>query len=394
MQAKSLALGVSKVDPIPATLRVDPIQNIAGTTIRLPLKSLLHHMYLDSHGIQHPSPDVLLAGIAPLLTETEDLRFRGSGLGAHKEARIAEMNKWGRACCRWFLHDHCRVPFFLHLSQVLDRTLPKAFAESRVMRLAAGDTPDYFCARSTDRYYFAEAKGTEHSVGFGTKAFAAWRKQFTRVGLRRESPFGLIAVKGWIVATRLASDRYSKRVRSAMYVEDPLTPGESSSDDERWRPGRLVIAHHYGSILEKLRLPFYAHALREGVGIARDLTFPAGIWRCRIPPLDGHEFVGGYFGLRSTVPDWLLDLEPFLPPRAWRRSRSALDLSLGGAQFFGLELSRFKVLREAISGNLERLDDIRMGDAEMGDLGDLSILGDMTVWAPLDYFELEEVRYV
>jgi hypothetical protein len=260
---KTLTLALNHYPAVPPSLRVSPDVDAARATLPVDLGNLYHHYYLDSFGRTCPSPDPAQFEHVQFLLPCRDFRFQGAGLGVSPAIRRHRSAELGQAFCRWFLHEHLDITYFAHLESLLDRQLHRPFEDFRIDRIAPGDTPDYFCARDMRHVFLAEAKGRYSPVGFGTKEFAAWRSQFTRVGYRDASGTQR-RIKGHIVATRFATEN-SARVQSGIWAEDPESPGERPLDaDASAALGTAIIASHYGGVAEKLNQPLLASALASG----------------------------------------------------------------------------------------------------------------------------------
>jgi hypothetical protein len=352
---------------------------------------ICHHMFIDSYGEPVQTPNGLYALYAPMLNQDLHFRFRESGVGNHKEVRVGEYNKFGKAFCRWFLHEHCNITYFAHVDDILNRKLTDNYSGFRVERVEEGNTPDYFCASNPMQMYFAEAKGTANSISFNNRKFDEWRQQFKRVTLVH--PLGdKLSIKGYLVATRLVSEIDSPRVKSILLAEDPDSAGDVHSASFDGRIGILIIAGHYYSILEKLRLNLMASAIRDNLRLPADLRFAVGIWECLVFPARGLQFVGGYYSPNTDY----FNMPPVSMPIMMmsKTNRAAhLNLSAIGYYFFGLELKTFLGLRRAsINGRGDM--DAQPLNLDRSSNDSLVITRDGAVTGPLDYFRLVDIAEI
>lgn len=385
---KTIKLKLNQFNCVPNSLLLQPyFASIPVSEIEIRFESLCHHMFLDTYGEPAPNPNPLYSLYSPRIMPGKELRLRGDGLGSHKEARIGEYNKFGKAFCRWFLHEHCQITYFAHMDEVLDKGLLPGVGNFQVRRVDKGDTPDYFCLSRTD-LFFAEAKGTASSISFNSKKFQQWRDQFTRVSLFDCSGQSF-AVKGYIIATRLVSEKDSSRVQSKLFAEDPYSAGESGfSSGRSLHLGQMVISGHYASILEKLRFPLLAVALRTAIRLARsEISISFGVWECLVPPVNNFRFVGGYYAPFDS--NLLLQNLLGLPPQ--------LNLSSGGFMFFGLEINTFRdVINIVFEGRqfANRVEEFEVENEQNELPQGMSILRDGSILAPLDYFRLLAIKNI
>ena len=98
-----------------------PEINAARPALLVPLASLYHHYYLDSHGKDRPNPDPAQFEHLQFLLPTNDFRIQGDGIGVSTSVRRHRSNELGHAFCRWFLHDHLNITYFAHMEHVLSR---------------------------------------------------------------------------------------------------------------------------------------------------------------------------------------------------------------------------------------------------------------------------------
>src|SRR5262249_20614392 len=103
------------------------------------------------------------------------------------------------------------------------------------------------------------------------------------------------SVKGYIVATQFASEA-NPRFRSALYAEDPATPGdEPLSSDFSNGIGGAVCTIHYARIVEKLNQPVLAAALATQYPVTADYLIRVSRWSMLAGPAQGTKFVGGIY---------------------------------------------------------------------------------------------------
>lgn len=352
--------------------------------IEVKFASICHHMYLDIRGVSVPRPNPLFSDYSRFLMPGRTLRFRSNGLGSHKEVRVGELNRFGKAFCRWFLHDHCEITYFAHMDDMLNKGIKPELGQSRIERTSNGDTPDYVCADRQRHVFLAEAKGTTAAISFGTAKFAKWRRQFETVTVIDYNSKQR-AVKGYIVATRLVTDK-QQSAQSLLLAEDPATPGEARLDaDSSPDVARRVIANHYASVFARLRLPLLAQALVGEIELNADISITVGVWRCLIPGLSDRVFIGGYF-----PPDGVASEDTTWGWVGWgtrfRNQWNSLDLGAAGFTFFGLDRDTFIAAKAAAVGDRDAIAaDVPAANAVQLP-SDFSLLGDGTVLAPLDYF--------
>lgn len=350
-------------------------------------------MYLDTHGLNPPRPNPFFGLYTRFITNSTSLEFEGAGLGSHKEARVAEGMKLGKAFCRWFLSEYFDIHYFAHMDEVLGTKTSKTFRSVQVERNPPGDTPDYLCATDDRKVYLAEAKGRHRqSISFTNKNFADWRSQFSCVTVKNKSGRPL-SVKGYIVATRLRTEDEGTSIRSKMFVEDPSSPGEDVIDgDSQADLQQMVRAVHYSSVFDKLALPLEAVALREGLTLPADQRIAVGLWRCLLPSLKHLLFVGGLFPPPGADcwPFWLY-WNP-LDKLSW-----SPNLLAAGATFFGLEKTRFRSLlnytREGqqFEGDATGIADFGFLPSQLELPDTVSLLRDGTLMTPGAFVRLQEV---
>lgn len=403
---RTLKLQLNNFDTIPESLAeslplfddlTDPVDSL-----EVDLYELFHHLYLDNYQQNVPDPNPVYQLYINMLTDEEEFCFKGDGLGSHKEAKIGESNKFGKAFCRWFLYNHCSITYFAHLEKVLNRK-NHGFIKLKnfsLIRVDKGDTPDYLCFDDhKNSPCIAEAKGTYSSISFKNAKFNEWRKQFKRVQLT-DSKNKTYSIKGYIVATRFKTEQDS-RSKSQIFAEDPVTDGEEPigsnyylSDQFR----RFIYCNHYAYILNKLKLPLLSAALEFGFNIPQNRRFIVGLWRALVPPILGQEFIGGYFLPTLSTEQELFYINPYIYNDASNLVNiplnPQLNLSLPGFTFFGLERNIFDRLRRITllgseSWELMGFYENEYNDSENKPPG-FSILRDGSVLAPLDYFQFIE----
>lgn len=387
---REMLLGLSQFPATPSSL-MDPSTGTAATAITVDLKSVCHHMFLDTYGQHPPNPNPLSGLTRTLITRKQNLEFVAGGLGSHKESRNAESMKWGKALCRWFLDSHCGLCFFAHMDDVLGQSVSSHQCPVQVARVKKGDTPDYLCADTRKQAFLAEAKGRQAvSISFRTKAFQNWRDQLQRVEVRDR--YGVpLRTKGFIVASRLRSVRHANGIRARLLAEDPHSPGDREINSDQSAALALVAkAHHYAAVLEKLNLLYHADALRSGVKVRTDRTPEVGIWRGEDEAFREQEFVGGLYPANHLSPISPLDPYRFLPGPTdhWNPY-----LGLGAQTFFGLKRDIFERVVQASRSTADELIDLNLGEGIQVPEA-FSYLSTGTLFAPSDAVRLVDVRRV
>lgn len=390
---KTLDLGLKNFDCIPFSLQSPPWSGHPSEKINVSIRDLFHHLYNDTYheGSANTSPAFDL--YAPMLTAQEDFRWRNRGVASHTEAKIGEHNKLGKAFCRMFLHDHCGITYFVHMEDMLDKGIKDNSGYRFERKDEAILAPDYLCGSTSD-FYLAEAKGTHSAISFDNKKFGEWRKQIGNVNIF-DADDDFRATKGYIVATRMVSEENSQGVRSKLLAEDPWTDGKQSSRNSRYVGSVLetVIAGHYAPILDNLRQPLLATALRSAIVLPKDVQVNIGIWECLIPPLNRFRFVGGFIDL-PDVASQIGYIFRGLFSQSNQFFFPQVNLSLGAATFFGLEYNTFSALRQiTLEGRTvaSRVEEVRVEETIPAPL---SFLRDGSVIAPLDYFRLVSLAQV
>ncbi|KTT48648.1 hypothetical protein SB11R_14500 [Pseudomonas oryzihabitans] len=374
---KLLQLALSKYEPIPPTLQ-GASEKRAKTVIELDLAALYHHFYLDTYGVQPPSPDPAQFEHIRFLMPDDELRFQGDGVGASTSAKRSKSSEMGQAFCRWFLHEHLGIKYFAHLDRLIDDPT-KNLARFTVERVSPGDMPDYLCSAGPGSVVLAEAKGRYTSVGFHTSEFNQWRAQFTRIKVLDANGVA-VSVKGHIVATRFATE-LKPNVQTKLYAEDPSTEGkEPISGATAYSLSERVIASHYGDALMKIDQPHLAFAIWRSLRLERQSSIPVTIWQFAFEGLP-QLFVGGYYAKNINEP--LIDLED---KQVKIRSWDPFRLGVHSGTFVGIELSIFKHLVEVARGEADLLDDLPEVDPVRDIYSGMSMLGDGSIIGPLSMF--------
>lgn len=227
------SIGVSLKDfaTIPHSLRAQATENVCSDTCRCDLARLFHHYYLDTYGRRPPNPNPAQFEYVQFLSDCDDFRLAGDGIGASTAARRNISTALGQAFCRWFLHDHLNITYFAHMDKVLNKSLPQGFGGVRIERATTGDAPDYLCAESVDKVFLAEAKGRYTSISFTNKDFGEWRKQFSRIRVHDQKGIP-ISLKGFIVGTRFVTEENRHTLKSTIFAEDPQSRGDTTIGGE------------------------------------------------------------------------------------------------------------------------------------------------------------------
>ncbi|RRW39955.1 hypothetical protein EGJ52_23185 [Pseudomonas luteola] len=384
---KKLQLALNKYQPIPLTLQGANAQS-AKTVIDLDLAALYHHYYLDTYGIQPPSPDPAQFEHMRFLTPHDDLRFQGAGVGASTNAKRGKSSEMGQAFCRWFLYEHVEITYFAHLDGLIDKPSNK-FHEFTVKRSAQGDIPDYLCSDKAGSVVLAEAKGRYTPVGFHTEDFERWRKQFTRIQVL-DAKNEAVRVKGHIVATRFATES-KPRVQTKLFAEDPSTEGREPISGETARSlSRQIIGSHYGNVLMKIDQPHLALAIRSSSRLELQSEIQVAVWKFAFEDQQRY-FAGGYYAKYTKWPSVDLDTwlsmhrrwDPWLSMhRRWDPSR----LGIHSGTFVGVELSVFEHLVKVARGDERLLDYLPEVEPVRELYSGLSMLRDGSVIGPLSMF--------
>lgn len=378
---KTLRLALNKYSQVPRELRLAPSINTPKPTIEVDLAALYHHYFLDSFGTEPPDPDPAKFEHAQFLLPTPEFRFQGNGLGIAPAIRRHRSNELGQAFCRWFLSEFFDVVYFAHVEKLLSRQLQRPFEGCSLKRVAAGDSPDYLCATNHGSICLAEAKGRYSSISFKNKEFSSWREQFSRVEFK-DSHGTTRSIKGHIVATRFATEENSERLKSSLFAEDPISPGDEPFNEENsWGLNQAVLSAHYANIAQKLRQPILAYALQSGTQISKELRVSGVAWEVVAGPYEGRRFIGGYYSVNDTHAQFSNHNE-----RTYLRRYDPLRLDAPSFTFFGLEENIFQqVVQMARNSSgfpvhvesLEELQPFYSG---------FSLLRDGSVVAPLEFF--------
>lgn len=377
---KMIELRMNKFPVIPNDLRKDPKKNIPVTNVDVNIAELCHHMYIDSHG-EVSTDSYLFQHYKSLITNDGYLRFKGNGLGSHTEARRYESNIWGKAICRWFLYKYFNITFFAHMDHILDKeVISKAFGSLHVERSAKGDTPDYFCAESVNKFFIAEAKGRRwgSNIDFSSESFKKFRDQFKRINVKDNSGVS-VSIKGFIVATKFANEEnQKKRSFPIIFAEDPRSKGEireQYSEDF----GRMIISSHFATILDKIELHPLSEALKLDFLLPKGQTMVIQIWECTF--LEGVEFVG------NVIP------KLFFPSISEVMLNTLFIKDSKSLTFFGLELGVLKKLLEVGKKGREYIDELLLYHDIDSSLP-ISFLRDGTLLSPIHYMKFKEYRVI
>lgn len=371
--------------------------NIINTLLSVNIQEICHHMYLDNYGTPPLATNYEYLKYSQFIANHSDLRFTGDGIGSHKEAKIYEYNRWGKAFCRWFLDKHFQISHFLHIDKIFNGSISVAKNNTnniiKIQRKpGGGDTPDYFC---TDKIksFLGEAKGSANAINFTTKLFGDWRQQFNRVEVY-DNNNTLCSIKGYIVATRLVSEKQSSKLLSAIYAEDPHSPGnlEPSQETESLLI-QMILAGHYANIFEKLGLNLFAAALNQDFQLpdTKNPYYVVGRWKCLLPSLNNQIFIGGFIYQCPPILSF-----PFHYPLLFKPLIFDKYINSYSGVFFGLSEQVFDVLtKNAIKTGRESLSLLKHYLPTREKLPDtISILKDGTVFAPVDFFEFVEPKAI
>ncbi len=103
VSTRTIELALNNVPSTPVTL-IDPSTHATASAVSFPIRTLFHHYFIAKYG-DHAEPPSAYE-YESLITSGPDWRFRGSGIGADKEAKRNVSNELGKAFGRWLLHDH------------------------------------------------------------------------------------------------------------------------------------------------------------------------------------------------------------------------------------------------------------------------------------------------
>jgi hypothetical protein len=116
---KIIDIHLNRFDPVPRSLLEIGASNTGVNGAPVRMATLYHHHYLDKLGPRRPSPDPTTFEYIDQLCDDAPFRMRGSGIGESSAAKRTISNELGQAFCRWFLYEHCRVTFFMHMDKAL-----------------------------------------------------------------------------------------------------------------------------------------------------------------------------------------------------------------------------------------------------------------------------------
>lgn len=374
---RTLRLALNEFPIIPNSLRAIRAIDVAAPDVTVNLANLYHHFYFDSYGMR-PDPDPAHFEYLRFILPIDEFRLRGDGIGANTESRRSHSNALGRAFCRTFLHDHLGVAYFAHLNQVINHKMRTDFSGLRIQRVEKGDTPDYFCAKSINKVFLAEAKGRYPSISFNNREFDDWRKQFSRI-IVKDSSQKALSIKGFIVATRFATEA-KPSIKSGIFAEDPESPGDSALDEARSQGlGALIQRFHYSGIAQKLNQPILSSALFYGYQLPKEIQFPVVIWELMFGPLQGKRFVGGYYPSSE-----------YSLPLQYKNGQviskyDPLRLDCGRGTFLGLEERIFRQVVAIVRGGKNDFGVEQFEQIEPFYSG-ISILRDGSVISPVEFF--------
>ena len=376
---RSIKLFLNKFDVIPNTLRAKSNVDVAAKEVDVDLARLYHHYFMDTRGVALPDPDPAQFEHLALMLPISEFRVRGDGFGVATTFRRHRCNEMGQAFCRWFLAEHLNIVYFAHMEHVLARGLHPGFGGCQIERSGEGDVPDYFCAESVDKVFLAEAKGRTSSISFKNAEFKKWRAQFDRV-IVKDHEGKARRLKGFIIGSRFATERNAPSVKSALYAEDPETPGEGPLDQIEVF-GAATIALHYADIATKLRQPILASALARGFAVPPEIWFPATVWEFQTEPLKGVRFVGGYFPSKDGIPPLRVEGD-----RLQFVSRDPLRLDVGSGTFFGVEEGIFRSLIDIVRGSDAAARQVSPLPILPPFYSAISLLRDGSILGPIDFF--------
>lgn len=276
-------------------------------------------------------------------------------------------------------YTHLNITYFAHMHTLLDKPA-STFSGHTIERIGKGDTPDYFCAEARSKVFLAEATCRREAVSFTNAAFASWRKQFDRVVVK-DNDGNPRAVKGHIVAVRLAAESDSARVQSTLFAEDPVSPGERTVGDDP-PLGDITITRHYAGIAEKLAQPILAAALAGDFTVPEEIQFPAIVSEFRFGPLQGKRFVSGIDAKPGTSPEFMQADGGFII------SNHPFRLDLPGATFSGVEEGIFKDLAKVARSGSSAVATIRQLQEIPFIYSGLSVLRDGSAIGPAEFFRV------
>ncbi|HEY9237176.1 MAG TPA: hypothetical protein VIP08_19290 [Phenylobacterium sp.] len=379
---KTVKLALNEFPDPPLSLLID-LEGTVASAIEVNLGDLYHHYYLDSWGVEPPSPDPANFEHVQFLLPCEEFRFTKQGLGIAKTFKGHKSNELGQAFCRWFMSEHLDIDYIAHIEHVRDHA---ALADDGGISINTsaekGDRPDYFCASGSNKIFLAEAKGTTQAVGFQTKQFQTWRDQFDRVEVL-DAYGNALKVKGYIVAMRWATELDSAKIATTLAAEDPETRGEFPVSDDRPGLAYATKSIHYASSLQRLRQPVISAALMRGSRIPAELQFRVVLWECLLPGLEKMKFVGGYFPGRDGS---ALPFEMTKEGKLIHNPPHPLRLDVVSGTFFGIEEKVFRTLVDTARNGPGRIAGLRPLDRPQAAYSGLSLLADGHVVGPVELF--------
>src|ERR1700680_2452043 len=258
---RTIEVALNAFEAVPPGLQMPELGGVVDT-VTVDLANLYHHYYMDSYDCQPPDPDPAHFEYLRFLATSRDFRLLGDGIGSSVSKRRHASNELGQAFCRWFLHEFLDIVYFARIEDLMGRADPRTALQ--ITRRERGDAPDYLCADSANSIpYLAEAKGRTSSISFNSRDFQSWRRQFEKILVLNSAGISCL-LKGFVVATRFGTE-LQERVRSRIYVEDPLTLGrEAMTPDEGIGLTSRIKAIHYSYLASKLDQPILAASLRHG----------------------------------------------------------------------------------------------------------------------------------
>lgn len=380
---KSIKLAINAFPQVPASIQHPSNPKQAVDQVKVELADLYHHYYLNSWNCAPPDPDPAHFEQVRYLMSCGDFRFQRGGMGANPTFKGNKSNELGEAFCRWFLDKTLDIPHVASIGAVRDHGALAAHGDVSVESNddVTGDGPDFFCVEATGGVCLAEAKGTRHAVGFGTKEFQRWRKQFDCVRVL-DAAGEPLSVKGYIVAMRWASETDRASTYTKLSAEDPQTPGERPFVDEEGGFSAAVRSLHYAGTLRRLRQPILATALAHGRLIPDELQFQVAVWQSFLSELEGLRFVGGYFpkGPGNGLP-YHLDEGKIVMTQ-----RDPLRLDIGSGTFVGVEEKIFGTLVSTARNGPGAINDLRLLDRINSGYSGASLLRDGHVLGPIELF--------
>jgi len=241
------------------------------------------------------------------------------------------------------------------------------------------------CADTAKAPYLAEAKGRYRSISFKNAEFNTWRKQFTRISIANNAGKRL-SVKGYVIATRLATEEDSSKIKTKFFAEDPGSPGDTRIEDSDlgFGFGRRIVELHYANIAEKLRQPILAAALNSGSLVPEEIRIIAPIWEFQLGRLAKRRFVGGVFGAENIFEqnsDGSVSVRRSIP----------VDLSSSQPTFFGLEETIFRTLVKMVRAGPEAASSLEPFALPRFFYSAVSILQDGSLLSPVAFLSLREV---